>query len=84
MALNKVIYKSPEEKVRAYRLFREKNCDVCVGCRPFGGQNSAFFVQMCFTAWLESDAKDSFAAATATKAKKNGSAKKATKRTGRK
>lgn len=64
MALNKDIYKSPEEKLQAYRLFREKNCSLCKGCKPTGGQNSAFYVQMCFTAWLESEDKHSFAAAT--------------------
>ncbi len=61
MALNKQLYKTPEDKMKAFRLFREQNCSDCMGCRPCGGPNSAFYIQMCFTAWLESDAKDSFA-----------------------
>lgn len=84
MALNKDIYKSPEDKLKAYRAFRDKNCGVCKGCNPVGGQNSAFYIQMCFTAWLESDPKFCFSAATEKKAKKAAPAKKATKRTSRK
>ena len=61
MALNKEVFKTPEDKMRAFRQYREENCRVCKGCRDEGGgQLSAWYVQMCFTAWLESEAKDSF------------------------
>jgi len=61
MALNKEVFKTPEDKMRAFRQYREENCRVCKGCRDEGGgQLSAWYVQMCFTAWLESESKDSF------------------------
>lgn len=61
MALNKQLYKTPEEKMRAFHVYRQQNCNACKGCHPCGGSGTAFAVQMCFTAWLESEADASFA-----------------------
>lgn len=55
MALNKEYFKSPEDKIKAYTEYRRAQCRYCQQCPSVEGGIAGWRIQMCFTAWLESE-----------------------------